>query len=252
MLFQHEDLFIGLSDSCFGLQTAMTDAGLGLLDCTGSSVDQGEVQDEALSDVDPTKERTGFAFARIEVGVYGFEIFGPGLTLDIASPIHVRTGPESVDFQPVDEFNPIVTVWAMERAAVPGTLNVDVAQMSFAPMPEDVDGWIGALPLNLLGTGELQLGPDAGRYWDVEIDEDRLPAELQWPSFLTLSIFDGEPTDNIFGSVGFPPVPGSSLRLIEWQRSIQGDRLFLSWWNDTTMDVPAAEAFLQEVLAGAS
>ncbi len=43
-----------------------------------------------------------------------------------------------------------------------------------------------------------------------------------------------------------------AARLIEWQRSIQGDRLFLSWWNDTTMDVPAAEAFLQEVLAGAS
>ncbi len=252
LLFEGEDSFNSVSESCFGLQEALTSAGLGLLDCTGANVDGDEIQADAVADVDPTTEATGTAFARLEAGNHDFELFGPGLTLDIASPIQVRTSSENVDLQPLDGPNLTVTILAMDRATVPGVLHSDASQMSFAPVPEDIEVWLGELPLNVLGTGAIQLGPDVGTYWDLEVDEDRLPAELGWPSFLTLAVFAGEPTDSAFGTIGFIPVPGSSLRLIEWRRSTRGDRLFLSWLNDGTMDVPTAEAFLEEVLAGAS
>ncbi len=242
-----------LSEACFSLQEAMTAAGLALLDCTGSKVNAdaigAELGAEAASGSDDLgAEPTGLA-SEWEEGVHEVSVFEPGFTLDLARSLLVATTPDSVEIGDPDDADLSFVITPTTHVADPVALSSDPGLPGYLALPDDLEPWLGELPVEVVEQGTITIGTDEAPYWRVTSTPELMIEAVGEPTLLVLGGYAGQLDDDMsnVGVIPVLPTPETATVLVDWRRG-EG-RLLLHAVEENGGEVLP---LITEVMAGAS
>jgi hypothetical protein len=220
-----------LIGACFGLQDAMEAAGMGLLDCTGSS-DSTTTRGEVL-----------------EPGLHRFEDFGPGLTVETDQPVIAFETPDEVGFSDPDPESYFFAVVADAEFVDPASLSIDPSEHDYIPAPDDLGAWLSEFPITVVDEGTVPIGGAEVNYWAVEPDVDAVVEALGEPTVVELARYDVSVEQFTAAGVIVIPAPGYRVALAEWRRG--DERLLVYWFAEPPTDLGVAEDYMVEILSAA-
>jgi len=158
-----------LQAACFDLQSAVDDAGVGLIDCTGSS--------EEPSDLEPgdgggvTNVGTG-EHTLAAGGPYLFDGFSRPIELTFAENMRATVTENTIQLAP--EFDQgELTFWilATDEIADPATMVAGEVQADISatvPVPDDLGTWASQLPIPVVSSGVSTFNGVDVPWWRLE------------------------------------------------------------------------------------
>lgn len=196
--YRSDELSARLDAACFDLQDALSAAGYGLVDCTGSSIE-----------IPPTGEV-------LQPGVHELTEFVPGLSLELTEPTTVF---EASDF--VEISDPDGTVSAdfldIDEVVDPSGL-ADPDNDATMPLPEDLGPWLTQFPISVLAEGTVETATGPAPYWDLQVDGARMAEMMSGGPFLQLATYAENDSYGSFSFIGGPPVSEEHFILVDWRR----------------------------------
>ena len=212
--------------ACFDLQDAIEGAGLGLVDCAGSSIDFPPIGD------------------LLEPGVHEFAVFEPGLTLELAQPTIVL---EAADFVEVsDPESPVSAKFvAIDEVVDPASLSNPDSQTTI-PIPDDLGPWLAEFPVTVLDESTVDTATGPARYWDLQIDAERAAELAPGSFFIELARYAVNDSFDSYSLIGGPPVADEHFIIVDWRRG--EDRTLV--YGIENLDQPLFE-WIQTMLSSA-
>lgn len=236
------ELDSSVTNACFVLQQAMSDANLALLDCTGSAeqVDSAPVEDAGPNSTAVTT-LSGSNIAVLP-GVYELSTFESIVSVETSGELVISTADQSLGFGSPDGatyFEIVNPAWVDPSSFGDGRAFTDAA---YGTAPNDLERWIGALPVTLAQSGFVQVGPDQYPYWDLQHRPELFEPEV------IVAIFRGSlDSGGAAGVVLVEPNPDATTRVLAWNRA--GKTLLIYWYFDADSADAQAE-FFGLVMAG--